>query len=201
MGSVPVSAMRAERVVAEADVDRAGRMAAALHQRGDMVGGVLGRLGGLQFDGDRRRDERLRARARRDWRVARQAIAIGADRAGEDERQPGRAVLQFVQRLGIGHGRIGMIDPRMHRPGAAARRRSVCASAARAIERLDRNAVVGFGDQPLERPFLQRRADELQPVLAAGGRKFGGERRFVRHRPKCHGPGGRANPAVTPFEQ
>ena len=65
MGSVPVSVCAPMRVVAEADVDRAGRVAAALHQRGDMIGGVLGRLGGLQFDGDRRRDERLRARARR----------------------------------------------------------------------------------------------------------------------------------------
>ena len=33
--------------MAEADVDRAGREAAALHQRGEMIGGVPGRLGGL----------------------------------------------------------------------------------------------------------------------------------------------------------
>ena len=39
-----------------------------------------------------------------------EAVAIGVDRALADERQPGRAVFQIVQRLLVGGGRIGMID-------------------------------------------------------------------------------------------
>ena len=127
-----------------------------------------------------------------DCGVARQAVAIGADGAREDQRQPGRAVLQFVQRLGVGGGRIGMIDARLHRPGAAARRDRLGArprgrTAARSGCRRR------SWRQPLERPVLERRADKLQPVLAAGGRKLGGERQIVRHRPKCHGGGVSAN--------
>ena len=87
---------------------------------------------------------------------------------------------QFVQRLGVGGGGIGMIDARLHRPGAVPRRYRAGAGRP-AIERLDCNAVVGLGRQPLERPLLEGGADKLEPVLAAGGRKRGSKRKIVRH--------------------
>ena len=92
----------------------------ALHQRRNMIGGVPGRLGGLELDRDGVEMTPSSTRAM-DW-VARQAVAIGADRAREHERQSGRAVFQFVQRLGIGDGRIGMVDAGLHRPGPPAAR-------------------------------------------------------------------------------
>ena len=59
--------------------------------------------------------------------------------------------------------------------------------------RLDRDAVIGLGDQPLERPVLERCAHKLEPVLSAGGRKLGGERQFVGHGPKMPRRSGSAN--------
>jgi hypothetical protein len=172
-------AVRADGVVAEADGDRAGGVPAALRQRRNVVGGVLGRFGCLQLDGDgvevhafERAGDRLG--------VARQAIAIGADGACEDEGQPRRTVLQFVQRLGVGHGRIGMVDPRLHLPGARARRDRMGAGRP-PIQRLDRDAVIGLGDQAFVGPVLEGRAHELEPVLAACGGKLGGKRKVVRH--------------------
>ncbi len=157
----------------------AGRVAAALHQCGDVIGGVSGRLRGLQFDRDGVEVHAFKD-ARDRFGVAWQAIAIGPDRAGEDERQPGRAVRQLMQRLGVGDCWIRMIDARLHRPGAAAPGDRAGVGCPR-IQRLDRDAVVGLGGQPFQRPVLERRPHKLQPVLAACGRKFGGERQVVRH--------------------
>ena len=61
------------------------------------------------------------------------------------------------------------------------------------VKRLDRNAVIGLGDQPLERPVFQRRPHELKPVLPGGGRKLGGKRQFVGHRRKMPRQDGSAN--------
>ncbi len=60
-----------------------------------------------------------RARDRRLGGV--ETVAVGADRAGEHEREPGRAVLEIVQRLRIGGRRIGMVDALHDRPGGARR--------------------------------------------------------------------------------
>ena len=175
----PGQGVGADRVVAETDVDRARRVAAGFHQGRDVIGGIPGRLGGLQLD---RNGVEVHAvqHARHRRRIAWQAVAIGADGAGKDQGQPGRAIGQFVQRLGVGGGGIGMIDARLHRPGAVPRRYRAGAGRP-AIQRLDWDAVVGLGRQPLERPLLERGADQLEPVLAAGGRKRGSKRKIVRH--------------------
>ena len=49
--------------------------------------------------------------------VGDEAIAARARCAGEHEREPGGAVFEVVQRLGIGGRRIGMIDALQHLPG------------------------------------------------------------------------------------
>src|SRR5262245_18176264 len=55
-----------------------------------------------------------RARNRRFAR--RKTVAVSADRSSEDHGEAGRAVFEVVQRLGIGGGRIGMIDALHERP-------------------------------------------------------------------------------------
>ena len=81
--------------------------------------------------------------------------------------------------------RIGMVDARHHLPGRPARGRRSAGAARARVERLDRDAVIGRGDEPLlERRALQHALHELQPLVARGRRKFGGEREIVGHRPK-----------------
>ena len=91
---------RADRIEAEADVGRGGRDAAPFDQRGDDGAGILGlraeieveRDAGIEMDAvEHARERRPRSRG--------EPVAVGADRAGEDEREPGRAVLEIVQRL------------------------------------------------------------------------------------------------------
>ena len=141
----------------------------------------------------RHRGARRRARARPPSSVGGETVAIGADRAGEDEREPGRAVFEIVQRLGIGRRRIGMVDALDDRP-----RRAGCAPRHRlrvrlaVVERLDGEPVIGPGDEPLvERRALEHAFDQLAPLLAGGRGKFG--RQAVARRARrssitnCHG--------------
>jgi len=104
-----------------------------------------------------------------------------------------------MHRLGIGQRRIRMIDPGLNRPGAAAACDGVGIGRSR-VQRLDRDAVVGLGGQPFQRPVLQRRPHKLEPVLAAGGRKVGGEWQIVGHRPKMPWSGGRRQCRPAQFQ-
>ncbi len=94
---------------------------------------------------------------------------VGAGGAGEHQRQPGRAVLQIVQRLRVGRFRIGMVDPLHDLPGrgrGAAGDRGGALGAA--IDRLDLQAIGRLADQLLERRALQHPVDQLAPVLVGG---------------------------------
>ena len=95
-----------------------------------------------------------------------EAIAIGADRSREHERQPGRAVFEVMQGLAVGGRRIGVLDARHDLPG-----RARCAAGHRprggiaAVERLDGQAIIGLRHQPaLERGALEHPGNELEPV-------------------------------------
>jgi hypothetical protein len=108
-------------------------------------------------------------------------VAVGADGAGESEEEAVRAVLEVVQRLGIGLRRIGVIDalhegPRRSRrtPGDGLRLRLAL------VERLDRDRVVGLGDEAaVEWRALEDVLHQLAPLFACGGGELGGERKFV----------------------
>ena len=113
-----------------------------------------------------------------------EAIAIGVERAGEHQRQPGRAVFQVLQRLLVGRLRIGMVDALHHRPGGAGLASGDRLGARRArIKRLDPQAVIGLADQPLvERRALSAASTSLRHSASRGRRKFGGEgESFVGH--------------------
>ena len=66
-----------------------------------------------------------------------QSKAMGAIGAGEHQRQPGRAVLEIVQRLRVGVCRVGMIDPLHDLPG---RGRGAAGDRRGALARADRSA-------------------------------------------------------------
>ena len=118
----------------------------------------------------------------------RKAEAARALAAGEYQRQPGGAVFEIVQRLRIGLRRVRMVDPLHDLPRRARRRPAIgLAPLARAIDRLDLQAVIGLADQLLERRALQHAVDQLAPVLV-------GRRREIRRQPQfvsCRHPPGR----------
>src|SRR5262249_29177094 len=109
-------------------------------------------------------------------------ITVGTDRAGEYQRQSLGAVFEILQYLRVGGGGIGMIDPLQHGPGSAgcpAGDRS-CPGGARG-ERRDAKVVVGACHELVERGALEHAFDQLEPLLAGGGGKFGGELEVIAH--------------------
>ena len=176
----------ADRIDAGAQVDRGRRNFPAFHQRGEMLHGGARRRAEIEVDGDAgvELDAVEHARQRRRRRI--QAIAIGVERAGEHQRQPGRAILQVLQRLRVGGRRIGMVDPLHQGPGRPRRAPGDRLGPGRArIKRLDPQPVIGLADQALlERGALERGLDQLAPFRLAGRRKFGGEGEFVGHWPE-----------------
>ena len=131
-GSAAAAADRrgADRIEAETDVGGGGREAAALHQAASQSAASrvvraeieIERDAGIEVNAVERARDRLIRRG--------EPVAVGADRAGEDQREPGRAVLEIVQRLRIGRRRIGMVDALHDRP-----RRAGCAPGDRAALR------------------------------------------------------------------
>ena len=102
-------------------------------------------------------------------------VAVGADRAGEDEGEAGRTVFEIVQGLGIRRRWVGMVHALDGRP-----RRAGCTPGYRqrirlsVVERLDGEPVIGPGDKLLvERRALEHRFDQLAPLLAGGRGKLG----------------------------
>ena len=167
----------ADRIDAGAQLDRRRRNFPVLHQRGEGLHDIARRWAEIEIDGDTGIEfDPVQHAGERDRRRVK-AIAIGIDRSGHDQGQPGGAVLQILQRLRVGGFRVGMIDPLHHRPG-----RARCAPGDRRrprrarIERVDAQSVIGLADQTLlERGALERGIDQLAPVRLAGGREFGGE--------------------------
>src|SRR5262249_50180717 len=104
------------RVEAEADIGGGGSDAAALDQRREPASRVLHVR--TEVEVERNAGVEVNALERtRDRRFARwKTVAIGADLSGEDHGEAGRTVFEVVQRLGIGRGRIGMIDALHERP-------------------------------------------------------------------------------------
>ena len=169
-----------ERVEPEADVAGGGIDAFALDVFGDVNGGHPRLRADLKLDADAGVEidavENLRDRLRR--RI--EPETMGAIGAGEHQCQPGRAVLQIVQRLRVGRFRIGMIDPLHDLPGrsrgAAGDRRGAFRAA---IDRIDLQPVGRLADQFLERRALQHPVDQLAPVLVGRLRKFRRQCQFV----------------------
>ena len=171
----------ADRVDAGAQVDGVGRQAAALHQIRNELNGLTCRRAQVQVDRDRvERDavERLLKRIGR----RRQSVAVGIERAGKDEGESACAVLEIVQRLLVCRRGVRMIDPLHHRPGLAGRAASDRSRAGGAgVQGLDRDAVVGLRDQPVEGPVPERLLDQADPVGPVSGGKFGGESEVLVH--------------------
>ena len=185
--------------MAEADVDRAGRVAAALHQRGDMVGGLPRRLGGLQFDGDgvemhavehardgfrhrpagrshrRRPSPRTPASARSRRSAVRAAPRRWRWPDRDDRRGPAPP-----------RGRAAM-RPDGHPPRGRTAARSGCRRRSWLISRSN------------GRSFSAARTSFSQSSRLAGGKSAADERSSVIE-PKCHGPARRANAALPSFQ-
>ena len=120
--------------------------------------------------------ENLRDRLRR--RI--EPKTMGAIGAGEHECQPGRAVLQVVQRLRVGRFCVRVIDPLHDLPGrsrsTAGDRRGTLRAA---VDRIDLQPIGRLADQFLEWRALQHPVDQLAPVLVGRLRKFRGQCQLV----------------------
>ena len=172
----------ADRVDACAHVDRGGRKLLIFHQRDEMPDRIARRRAEVEVDGDAgvERDAVEHPRECRGRGV--EAESVGADRAGEHQRQAARAVLEVLQRLAIGGRRIGMVDPLHQGPCRARRAAGDRQRVARArVKRLDRQLVVGARDELVERRALERAVDQLEPLLAGGGREFGAKHQVIGH--------------------
>ncbi len=171
----------ADRIEADAHIDRRRRDAAAFHQRGEVADDVAGLRADVEIDGDAGIEIDAVEHAGERFGRAADAIAVGVERSGADERQPGRAVFEIVQRQRIGRRGIGMIDALHDRPrlprGAA--RDRYCAGSA-GVKWVDGQAVIGPGDQPLlEWRAFEHAIHQLAPLLLRGRWKFGGQRQFI----------------------
>ena len=95
------------------------------------------------------------------------------------------AVLQIVQRLRVGGGSVGMVDPLHDLPGlrlcAALDRRHIARAG---VDRFDPQPVIALADQFFERRALQHAVDQPAPVVIARGLKIRREPQIVGHR--CH---------------
>ena len=90
-----------DRVEAETDGRGAGRNTAALDQCGEPGRRIAAVRTGIELDADAGIEVDVGERTRERLLGGGEPVAVGADRAGEDEREPGRAVFEIVQGLGI----------------------------------------------------------------------------------------------------
>ena len=100
----------------------AGESLRAFTSAANMLHGVARRRAQVEIDGDAHRARRCRERAPNVSGDRVKPVAVGVERAGEYQRQSGRAVFQILERLRVGGGR-----DRDDRPAASpsrARRRA-----------------------------------------------------------------------------
>ncbi len=134
----------ADRIEAEADVDGRRCHAAGGDGCGHRGGDIFRLAVGLDIEGDPGIEMDVTQQHRDRRRPGVEAEAERADRSREYERQPGGAVLEVDEGLGVGRGGVGMLDAREHLPRRARRtaddraRRRVAA-----VQRLDGDAVIG----------------------------------------------------------
>ena len=194
-GLPPAHGRGADRIEAETDIGRGRRDPSALHQGSEQLPGVLGLRAEIEIERDAGVEMDAVERARDGLSGCRKTVAVAADRPGKDQGEAGRAILEIVQRLGIGRGRIGMIEA-LHDPPGGARRAADNGPRVglAAVERLDGEPVIGLGDELLvERRALEHALHQLAPLLARGRRKLGGQRQLVGcgvghgHKMACHG--------------
>ncbi len=109
-------------------------------------------------------------------------VAVGVERPGKDQRQPGRAVFEILKCLRVGGSRIGMVDPLKNLPGPrrpAGDRLCPCRAW---IKRFDAQPVISLADQPLvESGTLERSLDERAPFRLRRRREFSGQGKIVSH--------------------
>jgi hypothetical protein len=74
---------------------------------------------------------------------------MGARRAGADQRQAARPVLQILQGVRIRHRGIGMIDPLHDLPGSVRMPRDRRHVGPRGVQRLDTQSVIRGADKLL----------------------------------------------------
>ncbi len=156
----------AERIETEADIAGSGAKAFAFHIFGDVNGGHPRLRTDLQFDGDTGIDiDAVQNLLDRFCRRL-QSKTIGAIGAGEDQRQPGGAIFEIMQRLRIGLFGVGMIDPLHDLPGGGRRPGSDRRRSLRArINRIDLQSIGGLADELFERRALQHAVDQFAPVV------------------------------------
>ena len=129
-----------------------------------MLHGLARRRAEVEVERDAGVELDVLERARERFRRGSQAIAIGVERTGKDQRQAGRAIFEILKCLRVGGGRIGMVDPlkNLPRPRRPPGDR-LCPRRAR-IKRLDAQPVISLADQPLvESGAFERSLDQFAP--------------------------------------
>ena len=109
---------RAERIETEPDVERGRCDAPLFDQRDKRERQVLGLRAQIELDRDAGIEQHTIEHACD--RVRHQPIAMGADRTDADQHEPVGAVLEILQRLRVGGGRIGVVNTRHHLPASRA---------------------------------------------------------------------------------
>ena len=95
--------------------------------------------------------------------------AVSSLRPSENEVQTVGAAFEILERLGVGGFRIGDVDAGEDGPAAGIDAQRAWAGRLGApIERIDRRAVVGLGDELVESSALQGAFDGFAPLVFAG---------------------------------
>ena len=98
-----------------------------------------------------------------------EAVAVGAERAGEHDLQIVRAIDEVVESLGIGLAGFRVVKARDDAPGPVGSKRPRALT--RSIDGLDPDAVRGFGDKRFNARAMKRRFGGPAPIGFGAGRK------------------------------
>ena len=100
-----------------------------------------------------------------------EAVAVGANRAGEHDLQTVRAIDEVVESLGIGLAGFRVVKARDHAPGPVGSKRP--RAFRRSIDGLDPDAVGGLGDKRVEVRAIKRRFGGPAPIgFGIGGKRL-----------------------------
>ncbi len=163
----------ADRVEAEAQLDRRRIEALGDHVIGDEVRRAHRGRSEIEFDRDPPIEMHAGERLRDGLLGGRQREAVIAGGAVEHELHPARRIVQIVEYLRVRSLGIGKVDPLRHGPwrGRGASRDDAPVLGAR-IKRLDDDTVIGGRAQRFERRALQRLGDQLLPIRKLGLREI-----------------------------